>query len=305
MRNQFLKTLVEEFNRNENDVYITADCGDISLVPGYQGSKDRSINVGIAEQSMMSIAAGMAKEGKTVVVQSIGNFPTLRCIEQIRNDVCYHHLNVKICTIGGGLSYGPAGITHHSAEDFSFMRSLYNMTCFAPGDPYEVEACVRLMMHTEGPCYMRIGYKGERNIHEQPIVELKLGDLLAIREGKDVLLLSAGNILSEAREALDLLEEKGIHAGLYSCPVIKPINLEQLKEIAEQYPLIVTVEENMLDGGFGSMILEALSDLKLHKDVVRMGLKEFPEVIGSRKYLDQYYHLDAKAIADRVVKELE
>ena len=134
MRNQFLKTLVEEFNNDESFVYISADCGDIAMAPGYHGSKQQSINVGIAEQSMMSIAAGMAKEGKTVVVQSIGNFPTLRCIEQLRNDVCYHHLNVKVCTIGGGLTYGPAGVTHHSAEDFSFMRSLYNMTCFAPGE---------------------------------------------------------------------------------------------------------------------------------------------------------------------------
>ena len=305
MRNQFLKTLVEEFNNDESFVYISADCGDIAMAPGYQGSKQRSINVGIAEQSMMSIAAGMAKEGKTVVVQSIGNFPSLRCIEQIRNDVCYHHLNVKVCTIGGGLTYGPAGVTHHSAEDFSFMRSLYNMTCFAPGDPYEVEACVKLMMHTDGPCYMRIGYKGEPNIHEGPIENLKVGDILEIKKGDKAAIFTAGNILSEGKKAVELLHNKGIQVGLYSFPVIKPLNKEKFKQIAGQYDLLVTLEENILDGGFGSMILETLSDLKMHKDVVRIGLDRFPEEIGSREYLDRYYHLDGESVARVVLDKLK
>lgn len=304
MRNQFLKTLVEEFNKDESLIYITADCGDISKVDGYQASPERSINVGIAEQSAMSIAAGLAKEGKTVFVQSIGNFPTLRCIEQIRNDVCYHDLNVKICTIGGGLAYGPAGVTHHSAEDFSFMRSLYNMTCFTPGDAREVEACAKLMVQTPGPCYIRIGYRGEECIHKDKIDDLKLGDILKIQEGSKIAILTAGNVLSEAKHAVDSLKEKGIIVGLYSFPMIKPINHNQLTEIVEKYDLLLTVEENTLEGGFGSVILEQMNDLGIYKRVIRMGLKEFPEVIGSRKYLASYYHLDEKAIIDKVLENI-
>lgn len=302
MRDQFLKTLVEAMNDNEDIVYLTADCGDVTKSKDYQGKPERSINVGIAEQSLMSIAAGMAKEGKIAVVQSIGNFPTLRCLEQIRDDVCYHHFNVKICSIGGGLSYGPAGVTHHSTEDFSIMRSLPGMTCFAPGDAYEVEACVRLMLETEGPCYMRIGYRGEPLIHAQKIKVLQLGEILNVIEGERIAIITAGNILSEAKKAAELLRTEGLNPGLYSCPTLKPINQKQLQQIAEDYDQLITVEENVLEGGFGAMILEQLNDLNLHKPIERIGLSGFPTVIGSREYLRAYYHLDAASLAKHIVE---
>lgn len=304
MRNKFGETLIELFEKNDKLYFVTADAGNAKFYAYAEKHPNRYINVGIAEQNMAGFAAGLALEGKTVIVNSIGNFPTLRCIEQIRNDIAYHDLDVKICTTGGGLSYGPAGVTHHASEDFSIMRAIPNMCCFAPGDAYEVEACTKLMVETPGPCYMRVGYVGEEIIHTSSIKNLKLGKAIKIIDGNTVAIFTAGSILNEGYKAADELNDRGISTSLYSFPTIKPIDTELIIEASQKYQLIISLEENNIIGGFGSAISEVYSQLKEKKAFIKMiGLKdEFPTEIGTRKYLDDFYKINAQAIIDVVTE---
>ena len=302
MRNRFGKTLSELMKQNDSIFYITADTGNAELYKNIDFYKDRYLNVGIAEQNMIGVASGLAFEGKTVVVNSIGNFPILRCYEQIRDDVAYHKLNVKICTTGGGLSYGPAGVTHHASEDFSVMRAMPHVKCFAPGDPDEVEKVTQLMMKIDGPCYLRIGYANEISIPKTKPLVIEFGKAVSYIEGNQVAIFTAGSILSEGYKAATMLNECGISTALCSFPTINPIDKSFLQDCFKKYDLIVTMEENVLNGGFGSSISEVYAQTFEKKSVIKMfGLvDEFPEIIGDRAYLEEQYHLTANDIVSYV-----
>lgn len=307
MRNKFGETLSDLLMTREDLYFVTADTGNAKVGMIREALGGRYINVGIAEQNMTGVAAGLALEGKTVVINSIGNFPILRCYEQIRNDIAYHNLNVKICVTGGGFSYGPAGVTHHATEDFSVMRAIPGMTCFAPGDPPEVEACTRLMLETPGPCYMRIGYQGERSIHQEPLSPLRLGKALELKKGTQAAILCAGNILDEGARAAELLEQQGVSAGLYSFPCIKPLDEELIKELAASVRIIISVEENVMAGGFGSAVAETISQLEHPRAVLRMIClsDQFPQMIGDKTYLRNYYQITCESIVKVILPLLD
>lgn len=307
MRNQFGTTLVEIMSANPDVIFITGDTGNATVAKFAESHPDQYLNVGIAEQNMAGVAAGMAMMGKTIVMNSIGNFPTLRCYEQIRNDIAYHHLNVKICSTGGGFGYGPAGATHHGTEDFAVMRAMPGLTCFAPGDPVEVDACVRLMMSTEGPSYMRIGYHGEPTIHGSPLTGLAIGQAVEILDGNRVAILTAGNILEEGHRAARQLNDNGISTGLYSFPTIKPIDTALIETLAARGLLLITMEEDVLEGGFGSAVAEVLAQAPVRTSRLQMiGLHDrFAEVIGSRRYLRDYYGVNADSAVDLAIKTLQ
>lgn len=301
MRNMFGK-VVSKLMSEEKDVYfVCADSGNSIVARHADLYPDRLIDGGIAEQSVAGIAAGIASEGNRVIVYSIGNFPTMRCLEQIRNDAAYHNLNVKFCAVGGGLAYGPAGVTHHASEDFSIMCSIPNLTVFTPGDPMEVEACTYLMMDTEGPAYMRVGYHGEPNVHSEPIVNLQIGQALCHRTGDTVAIFTAGSCLEEGLKACNSLNSEGISTALYSFPTIKPIDESTIESIAWSAKLIVTLEENYIWSGFGSIVACVLASLEHpHAVLRRIALCGFPSEVGSREYLKHYYHIDCKSVVDTV-----
>jgi len=182
MRTAFIKTLCE---LAEQDERIWLLCGDLgySVLEGFSSRfPNRFVNVGVAEQNMTGIAAGLALSGKVVFIYSIANFPVMRCLEQIRNDVCYHNLNVKIVTVGGGLTYGSLGYTHHGVEDIAVMRVLPNMTVIAPGDPVEARLATQAILNTPGPCYLRLGKAGEPVVHQiEP--EFQVGKAISLQLG--------------------------------------------------------------------------------------------------------------------------
>ena len=306
MRNTFGRVLADCMEKEKDIYFISADTGNATVAAHADRYPGRFINGGIAEQAVAGIAAGIAREGMRVVVNSIGNFPTLRCLEQIRDDAAYHRLNVKFCATGGGLSYGPAGVTHHASEDFSLLTAVPGLMVYAPGDPYEVEACVRLMLETEGPAYMRIGYHGEPNINKGPIGGLKNGQAICHAEGTDVAIFTAGSALESGMEACRKLQEMGISTGLYSFPTIVPVDEELIREKASSCRLIVTLEENYLHGGFGGIVAEIMAETKEPRAILRrLGLAGLPEVIGSRDYLKKVYHVDAAAVVAAVKGEWE
>lgn len=302
MRNAFVKKLVEIAEKREDIYLITGDLGYGALDLFIKNYPDRFINAGIAEQNMMGVAAGMAKERKTVIVYSIGNFTTLRCIEQIRNDCAYNNLNVKIVSVGGGFAYGSLGMSHHATEDIAMMRSLPNVKVFSPADSIEALACTEEMLKQKGTCYLRLNRGNEEVIHNNEILNIKKA--VKISEGDCITIFSTGNILCEAKKACEELKNMGLSVALYSYPTIKPIDKQTILECAKKCRLIVTVEEHNILGGFGSSVAEVMTGNIHNSRLLRLGLNdEFTTIIGSQAYLREKYKLSSEKIIKKILEE--
>ena len=300
MRDAFARVLEQEMEQDERIVLITGDLGFGVLRRIHQRFPDRLINAGIAEQSMVSLAAGLASTGRTVLVYSIGNFPVLRPLEQIRNDCAYHNADVKVVCVGGGFVYGSLGMSHHATEDMAIMRAIPGITCYTPGDPAETEAAVHDMLRRKGTCYLRLGRGGEPAVHEGALDGWAFPKAITLREGKDVAILSAGGILTQAVDAAERLAEKGIAAKVVSFPVLKPLDTDTVRDLLAAYRHIVTVEEHTVTGGFGSAICELAAETGSGCRVKRVGLEDcFTTVVGDRQYLREIYGMDGKAIAEK------
>jgi len=289
MRTAFINQLIQEAKGNEKIFLLVGDLGFSVVEPFAELFPERYLNVGIAEQNMAGIAAGLAMEGYCVYVYSIGNFPTLRCMEQIRYDICYHNLNVKIVAVGGGFAYGPLGASHHTTEEIGMLRTLPNMVVCAPGDPVEAKAITTFTAHHEGPCYIRIGKAGEPIVHYEFSISLLIGEILEIKRGENTAIFSTGAML---KYVCDFNSDHNLKASIYSFPFVKPINKDILIPILKSHTRVITIEEHQSQGGFGSAILEAINDLmeekKLEKfpSVKRIAIPDkFYSLAGSQDYL--------------------
>lgn len=289
MRTAFIRQLVEEAKHNDRLFLIVGDLGFNVIEEFASLFPERFLNAGIAEQNMAGIAAGLAMEGYNVYIYSIGNFPTLRCMEQIRYDIAYHRLNVKIIAVGGGYAYGSLGASHHATEELGMLRIIPDMVVCAPGDPVETETIVKWSSHYNGPVYMRLGKAGEPIVHKEKIGSIQVGDIFPVKEGGATAILTTGAMLSDAAV---FLSDHSIDASLYSCPYIKPINKKQLIGIAENHKNIITLEEHQASAGFGSAILEIYNDLYQNRniptfpEIKRVAIPDkFYSISGSQDYL--------------------
>lgn len=303
MRATFNKTLLELAKKDNRIYLILADIGYGEIEPFAESFPERYYNVGVAEQNMTGVACGVAMEGNISITYSIANFPTLRCLEQIRNDVCYHNANVKIVIIGGGAAYGPLGISHHSTEDLAIMRALPNLVVLAPSDCIEAEAATRAMIEYNGPVYYRCGYKGEKDIHSGTI-DYRIGKAIQVTEGNDAAVIYTGTIGYNALLAVKELEKKGIHCRLISMHTVKPIDREIIVKAAIETGRIITVEEHNINGGLGSAVAEVLADTgNLNIKFKRIA---FPDVniskVGSQEWLREQYGMSPAAIAAAIEK---
>ena len=306
MRDTFVRTLIDIAKKDKDVILVTGDLGFGVLKPYWEQLPDQFINAGIAEQDMTGFAAGLALEGKTVFTYSIGNFPTLRCIEQIRNDCAYHDANVKVVCVGGGFVYGSLGMSHHATEDIAMMRALPNVTVMAPGDLTEAAEATKAIYEQKGTCYLRLGRGGEQKIHEK-IDNFQIGKAIKINDGEKVAVFSTGAIFDEAKGAVELLKEDGLNPALYTFPTVKPIDKEVITECAKKFDMIVTVEEHNIIGGFGSAVAEVTAEMTDKKaKLVRIGLNDmYSCIVGTQKYLRNEYGMSAQKIADRVRTELK
>lgn len=272
MRNTFVNTLVELAKKDRDIELVTGDLGFGVLKPFWEQLPDQFINAGIAEQNMTTVAAGMALEGKTVFTYSIGNFPTLRCLEQIRNDCAYHGANVKIVCVGGGFVYGALGMSHQATEDIAVMRALPGVAVLCPGDLVEAAEATKAIAAYPGTCYMRLGRGGERRIHDR-IDHFEIGKALPIHGGERVAIFSTGAIFDEVSDAEAILAQHGIHPAVWTFPTVKPIDRETIAAAAGGFDLIVTVEEHNTVGGFGGAVAEVLAELPSPRArLLRIGL---------------------------------
>lgn len=305
MRDTFFATLSQLAKENKNIEVVTGDLGFGVLKPFWEAHPDQIINAGIAEQNLTSVAAGMALEGKTVFTYSIGNFPTLRCLEQIRNDCAYHKANVKVICVGGGFVYGSLGMSHHATEDIAVMRALPDVTVLCPGDLVEARAVTQAIANYPGTCYVRLGRGGEKKIHPDNI-KFEIGKAIKVQDGEDVAIFSTGAIFEEVAETCEILEGNGIIPTVYTFPTVKPIDTKTICEIAKSHKLIVTCEEHNLSGGFGSAVAEVLAELPSHARLLRMGMNDqYCTIVGDQKYLRDQYGISGKKIAEKILHEVK
>ena len=295
MRTNFINQLIEEARRNEKIFLLVGDLGYHVIEPFAEEFPDRFLNVGIAEQNMAGIAAGLAMTGYNVYFYSIGNFPTIRCLEQIRNDIAYHQANVKVVSVGAGYAYGSLGATHQATEEIGALRVLPNMVVATPGDPLEARAITKISASYDGPMYIRLGKAGEKTVHSEDSIDLKIGDICSVitREGNQTAVFACGNILDAA---LHQINEENLNYDLYSVPFVKPINKEQLINIVKTHPAgLITIEEHQKSCGIGSAIVEILNDLyyegniEVYPKVKRIAIPdEFADVVGTQVFLREH-----------------
>ncbi len=301
MRDAFIETLTEAAAADSRIILLTGDLG-FGVLTHYAASyPDQYLNVGVAEQNLTALATGLALEGRVAFTYSIGNFPTLRCLEQIRNDACYHEANVKIVSIGGGFAYGALGPSHHATEDLAILRALPNMTVLAPGDCREVRSATRALIDRPGPVLLRLDRAAVER-QSGPAPDFEIGRARRLREGFDTTLVATGGIVAEAMSAATMLAHDGIECRVLSMHTVKPLDVRALVDAARQTAGIVTIEEHSVDGGLGGAVAESL----LERDAVpgffhRIGLRGgFSSVVGSQEYLRSVYGMDAASIAAAV-----
>jgi transketolase len=294
-----MNRLIELARKDERICLIVGDLG-FSVVESFINEfPNRFLNAGVAEQSMTSIATGWSlAEKKIVFTYSLANFPTFRCLEQIRNDCCGHNADVKIISLGGGITYGQSGYSHFAVEDLAVMGAMPNITIFIPADSYEAKKCADLVVQTPGPAYIRLAKNGEPRLNEEGY-SFNIGDFVKYRSGKDICIIGVGTILSECLHAADLLGND-VTVEVIGLPVFKPLNEMKLVDLLKKFSFIATVEEHSSYGGLASVIGEIISRNGLNIKLLKFALPEGFDKIGPQIDLLHSCGLTSKQIASKI-----
>ena len=287
-------------------VALTADLKySNGLVRFAERHPDRFVQCGISEQHMVSAAAGLATTGQIPFAATFAAFLALLCCEQIRTDVCYQNLPVRLIGHHAGISLGFYGTSHHATEDLAIMRSLANLTVLAPADPLALGALLRASVELPGPAYFRIGRGREPAVYgEKDRDTFRIGKARPLRAGSDVILIATGSMVHPSLGAAEELAARGIEAGVVDMHTIKPLDAEAIRSAATAAPVIVTVEEHNVIGGLGGAVAEVLAESGSAVRLVRHGIDDVYSLIGPPTHLYAHYGLDAEGIARRVRAEL-
>ncbi|MGX8716448.1 MAG: transketolase family protein [bacterium] len=301
MRDCFIELLRQEALKNKDIMLLTGDLG-FGVLNKYRDTlPEQFLNIGIAEQNMTGIATGLALEGYKAFTYSIGNFCTLRCLEQIRNDVCYHKADVKVVSVGSGLGYGSLGMSHHATEDVAIMRAIPNIKIYSPSDYSEICACVKDLVSTKGPGYVRLA-KVKVNPAEARCVGIDTCNAVGSVTHSDLVLLTHGSMVKMAQ---DIIAKLGIPCDLYTIPQLKPLPHESLQKTLSGRRYVITLEEHNLCGGFGSSICEFLADNQIQLPVIRLGLPDqFISVGGTADELMAYVGLNPQNCVEKIKSKI-
>lgn len=292
MRNAFINALYKKAQTDKSIILITGDLGFGVLDRFQQELGSQFLNAGISEQNMLSMAAGMALEGKKVFIYSIANFPTFRCLEQIRNDCAYHQLNVNIISVGAGFSYGSLGMSHHATEDIAVMRALPNVEIFSPADKTEAVAALDDMITYQGVSYIRLGKGKEMDIHHNEQYDVK--STYCVQDGTGELLITTGSIVEEAIIANHFLTNK---LSIYTICKLKPINKKEILKLLSDRKRVYILEEHNIIGGLGSIISEIIAEEGIMIKVIKIGLNDiYSSIVGDQKFLRKMYGMDSESI---------
>ncbi|MGA2278804.1 MAG: transketolase C-terminal domain-containing protein [Verrucomicrobiota bacterium] len=291
MRTAFINELILQARLHPEIFLVVGDLG-FSVVEPFAGEfPDRFLNAGVAEQNMTGVAAGLASEGYHVFTYSIANFPTLRCLEQIRNDVAYHRLPVTVVSVGAGFSYGNLGYSHHAVQDIGILRTLPEMTILSPADPGETRECVQWLAENPCPSYLRLGKAGEPVLHERR--GLTQGPLKILEGKSHCALVTTGSILKVALEAARKLAGEGISVSVYSCPWLQPVTAEWFRPLTH-FRRLVVVEEHLAAGGLASLLREHLAN---GPDILSLSPSAAVlNQVGSQEFLRQQAGIDTETV---------
>lgn len=305
MRNTFIKTLTGIAEKNKDIYLLTGDLGFSVFEDFAERFPKRFINCGVAEQNMIGTAAGLAMSGKKVYVYSIVPFVTMRCFEQIRNDICYQNLDVKLIGMGGGFSYGDLGATHFALEDIAILRSLPNMTIISPANRKETELLVLKSYQTKNPTYIRLAKSVDKDLHEEESI-LEIGRPFVLKEGGDGAIIASGAQVISSFEAREELEKLGYKIKLIDIHTLKPVDKKLLLEEIKNVKNIFTVEEHNIIGGLGSIVAEILAESNWQGNFKRIAVPdEYPSEIGSADYLRRKYKMTKEGILETVLENIK
>jgi transketolase len=297
MRTAFIQELIRQARTRPDIFLVVGDLGYSVVEPFAEEFPDRYLNAGVAEQNMTGVAAGLASEGYHVFTYSIANFPTVRCLEQVRNDVAYHRLPVTVVSVGAGLAYGNLGYSHHAVQDIAVMRTLPEMTIHSPADPGEARECVQWLIEYPGPSYLRLGKAGEKELHQVRGISKGPLQVFGADAKAGVAVVCTGSVLRIALEAARQLGEQGVDVAVFSCPWLQPVSAQFFQSLI-RFKRLIAVEEHVIAGGLGSLLRDMLPagievvSLALPSDVLGK--------VGGQEFLRQNAGLTAEAVMAKV-----
>lgn len=296
MRKVIANTLTKWADESRDFTVLTSDLG-YSIFDDFRSAyPDKFFNMGIAENNMVGVGAGLALTGRKVFIYSIATFLAAKCFEQIRDDVCYHNAPVVLIGTGAGFSYGQAGYTHYSNDDLAILRTIPDITILSPSDPVELQLLLNEVIDYDSPVYIRIGKNGEPSFSQK--TKVRVGEAYYCHEGERVAIVSHGTIMDEAMKLKELLLGDGIDASVVSSPTIKPIDKPFFKDLKSKHERIIIIEEHYQIGGLGS----ALKEIGIPVDVYGVKDRVFYEG-GDQDYLRTLHGIDGQSVYDAMKKE--
>ncbi len=304
-RQAICETLMEKARTDKDIVVLCSDSrGSASLTPFANAYPEQFVEVGIAEQNLVSISAGLAKCGKKVFAASPASFVSTRSYEQAKVDCAYSNANVTLIGISGGVSYGALGMSHHSAQDIAAMSAIPNMRVYLPSDRFQTAKLIEELLLDEKPAYVRVGRNPVEDVYSKEDTPFVMNRANVIREGADVLLVACGEMVKPAKDAAEILADKGIQACVLDMYCVKPLDEKTLVEKAAAAKLVITVEEHAPFGGLGSMVSQVVGR-ECPKRVINMALPDAPVITGTSREVFDYYGLNAEGIAAKAMEYLK
>ena len=303
-RQAICEVLMEKAQTDRDIVVLCSDSrGSASLAPFANAFPEQFVEIGIAEQNLVSIAAGLAKCGKKSFAASPACFLSTRSYEQCKVDCAYSNTNVKLIGMSGGVSYGALGMSHHSAQDIAAMSAIPNMRVYLPSDRHQTRRLVEALLQDSKPAYIRVGRNPVEDIYQEDNVPFVMDRATVLREGSDVAIIACGEMVRPAMLAGNLLAEQGVSATVLDMYCVKPLDREAVIRATRGAKLVVTVEEHAPFGGLGSMVAQVVSE-NCPTYVVNLALPDAPVITGTSQEVFDYYGLNAQGIADTVLHRL-
>ena len=291
------QVLMEKAKTDKDVVVLCSDSrSSASMTPFAENYPEQFVEVGIAEQNLVSISAGLAKCGKKAYAVSPACFLSTRSYEQAKVDVAYSNTNVKLIGISGGISYGALGMSHHSAQDIAAMSAVPNMRVYIPSDKNQTKCLTEALLGDEKPAYIRVGRNAVEDVYEEGNCPFEMDKATVVKEGNDVAIVACGEMVKPSLDAAKLLEKEGISAAVLDMYCVKPFDKETLLRMVSGVKAVITAEEHAPFGGLGSMVSQAVGS-ECPKKVVNLSLPDAPVITGTSKEVFDYYGLNAEGIA--------
>lgn len=303
-RKAICDVLLKEAETDKDIIVLCSDSrGSASMTPFFEKYPEQTVEMGIAEQNLVSVSAGLAKCGKKPFAFSPACFISTRSYEQAKVDVAYSNTNVKLIGISGGISYGELGMSHHSAQDIAAMSAIPNMRVYLPSDRFQTTKLIEALLKDNKPAYVRVGRNAVEDIYSEDNCPFEMDKATVIGDGEDLTIVACGEMVKPAVDAAKILEEKGIKTTVLDMYCVKPLDSEAIIKAASRSKAVITIEEHAPFGGLGSMVSQVVG-ANCPKKVINMALPDAPVITGKSKQVFDYYKLNAEGIVEKAMEIL-